>query len=271
MKLSIAGVGFVGAGFADWDAASEALRAGTQPGSLPLGELGRFLKADRLPRTERRRAGKSARLSMTACWEAVESSGLDPAELPMVFASSTGDTEVLTHTCSALAEPERMVSPTRFHNSVHNAASGYWSIAVGTREPATAMAAHDETAAAGLLEAAMQATVDGRPVLLVIYDIPFPEPLCQAEPISEPLAVALVLQPSAKDSHAHLTLDLGEGGAVSRMQSDDWQPLCEGVPAGGILPLLEAIARGEARELLMPVNVGQTLRVDYQPMEPGGP
>ena len=270
MKLSIEGIGFVGAGFADWNGAAEALRAGTEPGSLPLGELGRFLKADRLPRTERRRAGKSVRLSMTACWEAVESSGLDPADLPMVFASSTGDTEVLSHTCAALAEPERMVSPTRFHNSVHNAASGYWSIAVGTHEPATAIAAHDETAASGLLEAGMQASTTGRPVLLVIYDIPFPEPMCQAEPISEPLAVAMVLRSVDNDSQGTLSLSLGEGAPASPMQAGNWQALCDGVPAGRILPLLEALARGEARELVMPMSEGPALRLDYQPIERGG-
>lgn len=271
MKLAIEGIGFVGAGLADWNAAAEALRSGSSPGSLPLAELGRFLKADRLPRTERRRAGKSVRLAMTACWEAVEASGLDPADLPMVFASSSGDTEVLSHTCAALAEPERMVSPTRFHNSVHNAASGYWSIAVGTHEPATAIAAHDDTAGAGLLEAAMQATADDYPVLLVIYDIPFPEPMCQAEPIIEPLAVALVLRPAGHGSHDRVSISLGEkGGAATPMQAREWQALCDGVPAGRILPLLEALALGEGREIAMPTNGGPTLLVDYQPMKRGG-
>lgn len=271
MKLAIEGIGFVGAGFADWNTAAEALRSGSAPGSLSLAELGRFLKADRLPRTERRRAGKSVRLSMTACWEAVESSGLDPASLPMVFASSTGDTEVLSHTCAALAEPERMVSPTRFHNSVHNAASGYWSIAVGTREPATAIAAHDDTAAAGLLEAAIQATTDDHPVLLVIYDIPFPEPMCHAEPITEPLAVALVLRPAGHEPRDRVSISLDdEGLTATPMRGSEWQALCDGVPAGRILPLLEALAKGEAREIAMPTNGGPTLLVNYQPMKRGG-
>ncbi|MCL7743807.1 beta-ketoacyl synthase chain length factor [Guyparkeria hydrothermalis] len=270
MKLSIEGVGFVGAGLADWQAAVEALRADTSPGSLPLAELGRALKADRLPRTERRRAGKSVRLSMTACWEAVESAGLDPADLPMVFASTSGDTEVLSHICAALAEPERMVSPTRFHNSVHNAASGYWSIAVGTHQPATAIAAHHETAAAGLLEAAMQAVSENRPVLLVIYDIPFPEPMNQAEPIAEPLAVALVLRPASADSSNRLNLSLsGEHRDATSMQAEQWLALWEGVPAGRILPLLEAVARDEAREIAMPTGDGPTLVVDYEPMQRG--
>ncbi len=271
MKLAIEGIGFVGAGLADWNTAAEALRSGSSPGSLSLAELGRFLKADRLPRTERRRAGKSVRLAMTACWEAVESSGLDPANLPMVFASSSGDTEVLSHTCAALAEPERMVSPTRFHNSVHNAASGYWSIAVGTHEPATALACHDDTAGAGLLEAAMQATTGGLPVLLVIYDIPFPEPMCHAEAIAEPLAVALVLRPAGHESRDRVNISLGdEGGTATPMRGSKWQALCDGVPAGRILPFLEALALGESREIVMPTDGGPTLLVDYQSTERGG-
>ncbi|MBN2873389.1 MAG: beta-ketoacyl synthase chain length factor [Halothiobacillaceae bacterium] len=269
MRVAIEGIGFVGAGFADWCEAAGALRAGEAPGHVPLSELGRFLKADRLPRTERRRAGKSVRLAMTACWEAVEASGRDPACLPMVFASSSGDTEVLSHTCAALAEPERMVSPTRFHNSVHNAASGYWSIAVGTREPATAIAAHGDTAAAGLLEAAMQVTTEARPVLLVIYDIPFPEPMCQAEPISEPLAVALVLGPATTETTARVGVSLEAPEPGSRMRSAAWQPLCEGVPAGRALPLLEAIALGVPSDLVLSTDGGPSLRLDYQPGKRG--
>lgn len=267
MKLSISGIGFVGAALADWDEAADALRNGREPGHMPLDELGRALKADRLPRTERRRAGKSTRLAMTSCWEAVEAAGLDPATLPMVFASSTGDTEVLNHSCASLAEPERMISPIRFHNSVHNAASGYWSISVGAQEPATAIAAHNETAAVGLLEAGMQATLGNRPVLLVVYDLPFPEPMHQAEPISEPLAIALVIQPARKGDADQLKIELaaetdrGDPGMADRA----WERLRREVPAGRLLPLLEAMVRGEPREFPLALDETSGLDLSYQP------
>ena len=82
-----------------------------------------------------------------------------------------------------LATDGREVSPTRFHNSVHNAPSGYWAVATGSREPSTSLCAYDASFAAGLLEAAAQATVDDRPVTLVAYDLPYPEPLQRARPI----------------------------------------------------------------------------------------
>ena len=37
--------------------------------------------------------------------------------------------QVIHEICEALATDEREVSPTRFHNSVHNASAGYWGIA----------------------------------------------------------------------------------------------------------------------------------------------
>ncbi|WP_372590765.1 beta-ketoacyl synthase chain length factor [Guyparkeria sp.] len=269
MKLSIRGVGFVGAGLSDWLEARAALSDGQPPGHVPLEELGRALKADRLPRTERRRAGKSTRLAMTACWQAVEDAGVDPATLPMIFASSTGDTEVLTHSCAALAEPERAISPIRFHNSVHNAPSGYWSIAVGSREPATAIAAHGETAAVGLLEAAMQAVLEHRPVLYVVHDLPFPEPLCQVEPIPEAMAIALVLAPGGASSDDRLELVHTSNCEYcdNTMDEAGWEHLRASVPAARLLPLLDAMARGESRSLFLGLDSAAGLALTYKPGE----
>src|SRR5690606_40428753 len=67
-----------------------------------------------------------------------------------VFASSGGDYPIIDQICKALCEPERLVSPTQFHNSVHNSAAGYWSIATGSRAPSTSISAFDDTFAAGL-------------------------------------------------------------------------------------------------------------------------
>ncbi len=264
MKLSIRGVGFVGAGLSDWSEARAALRDGQPPGHVSLEELGRALKSDRLPRTERRRAGKSSRLAMTACWQAVEDAGVDPATLPMVFASSTGDTEVLTHSCAALAEPERAISPIRFHNSVHNAPSGYWSIAVGSREPATAVAAHRETAAVGLLEAAMQAVLDDRPVLFVVHDLPFPEPLCQVEAIPEAMAIALVLAPGGSPGDDQLEIGVSSDCDREEKPMDcDWERLRASVPAARVLPLLKAMAWGEPGSLFLRLDTAAGLELTY--------
>ena len=47
--------------------------------------------------------------------------------------------------------PNGTISPTQFHNSVHNAAAGYWHIAAGSAAPSLSVGGHDGAFAAGLL------------------------------------------------------------------------------------------------------------------------
>ena len=69
---------------------------------------------------------------------------------------------------STLADAPRMVSPTKFHNSVHNASTGYWSIATGSHFAANAISAYADTVAASLLEGAVQAVEEDLPVLVAL-------------------------------------------------------------------------------------------------------
>ena len=48
-----------------------------------------------------------------------------PHDLASVFVSSHGDLPITDALCTTLASNPRLLSPTRFHHSVHNAASGY--------------------------------------------------------------------------------------------------------------------------------------------------
>ena len=98
-------------------------------------------------------------------------SGLDAATLPSVFTSAHGDLAINDYMCSTLASEPTLISPTKFHNSVHNAAAGYWTIATGCHEASTALTAFDASFGAGLLEAASQCQADARPVLLVAVDV----------------------------------------------------------------------------------------------------
>src|SRR3546814_10360262 len=80
----------------------------------------------------------------------------DAGDLATVFAGSDADMAILQRISAALATPERIVSPTDFHNSVHNAAAGYWGIGTGSRAPSTTLAGYDASFALGLLEAGLQ-------------------------------------------------------------------------------------------------------------------
>ena len=106
-----------------------------------------------IPPNERRRAPESVLLAAEAAGQAVAMSGRDAATLACVFSSSHGDQPITDYMCATLARAPAELSPIRFHNSVHNAPAGYWTIAVGCREPSTAVSAQRASFGAGLLEA----------------------------------------------------------------------------------------------------------------------
>ncbi len=124
-----------------------------------------------LPPNERRRAPDSVAVALEVAQAACLDAGRSPALLPTVFASTYGDLAITDYMCATLAAAPHTLSPTRFHNSVHNAAAGYWSIATGCRAPYCALGAGVYTFAAGLFAAAVQVCADQTDVLLVVYDI----------------------------------------------------------------------------------------------------
>ncbi len=194
LAASVRGVSVWGPGLPGWAAARPVLagRAPFAAAELPLPPPAM------LGATERRRAGPVVRLALAVAGEAAAASGIPPASLRGVFGSSNGDGLVVGSILDALAraaEGERVVSPTQFHNSVHNAAAGYWSIAQGGRQAATCLGAHDWTWAAALLKAMVEVAAEREPVLLCCYDHPLPAPLDALRPTAAPFGVGLVLAP----------------------------------------------------------------------------
>ena len=153
----------------------------------------------------------------------------------MVFVSSDGDGDIVHRLCTAMAAPGSAVSPTDFHNSVHNAATGYWSIGAHSTAPSTALCAYDGSFAAGLLEAACLAATEARAVLLVAVDLPYPPPLAAHRPVRHGFAAAFALQ---RDSQ--LQVSVGEGKATPVPPGLE---SFEGNAAAACLPLLAALAR----------------------------
>ncbi|MDE2136327.1 MAG: beta-ketoacyl synthase chain length factor, partial [Gammaproteobacteria bacterium] len=188
----VGGVGLLGPGLPDWPAAVEVLtgRAPYAPRAAVIPPLAC------LPPAERRRTGKVVRLALTVGLEAVAHAGADAATLPAVFSSSGGDGENCHEICQVLAGPERQISPTRFHNSVHNAASGYWGIATGATPAANALCAGDASFGAGLLESLLQLRAAETAVLLIAYDADYPQPMRAVRPIPDAFGVALLLTPA---------------------------------------------------------------------------
>jgi len=117
-----------------------------------------------------------------------------------VFASTHGDLAISDYMSETLARTPSLVSPIRFHNSVHNAAAGYWTIGTECMQPYTAITAWGDTFGEGLLEALVQAEAGGHPVLYVAYDIEAKGPLTSMQPSRGLLGTGLVIAPLANES-----------------------------------------------------------------------
>lgn len=239
-NIYLDGIGLLGPGLTGWEQACDVL-SGRQPYMAAPTVLP---AVEKLPPAERRRVGISVKLSMAIGLEAARHAGADLAHLATVFSSTEADCENTHAILETLASNDRAISPTRFHNSVHNAPSGYWGIATGSMQPSTSLNAYDATFAAGLLEAATQAISHGKPCLLLAYDTAFPEPLWSLRPLPAAMGVALALNPCQTPSaRARLTLSLGDTTAT-RMPQDDLEHLRQHIPAARSLPLLALLAQG---------------------------
>jgi hypothetical protein len=277
LTAHIEGMGLLGPGLDGW-ANSVAVLEGSspylhQPTVVPVPEG--------LPPAERRRLGLVVKLALSVGLQATSKAGVEPDALPAVFASSGGDGQNCHEICQVLANDEKLISPTRFHNSVHNAAAGYWSIATRSKAASNALCAYDWTFAAGLLEAMTQVVVDQTRVLLVAYDAPYPQPLFDKRPIPEAFGVAFVLAPTepgtpllaadalrttsmAADAVGRLTLRLDDAPA-DRMDNAELEALRASIPAARSLPLLQRLAAGKAGVVNIDYLDGRSLAVDVAP------
>ncbi|MFT8243679.1 beta-ketoacyl synthase chain length factor [Roseomonas sp. BN140053] len=264
LRCWVSGIGLLGPGLPGWEG-SEAVLAGREawqdaPLAVPPPAL--------LAPTERRRTSPAVRLALAAAGAATADSGLDPASLDSVFASSNGDGAVVGAILDALATPDGVVSPTQFHNSVHNAAAGYWGIGTGSTRPSVSLGCHDDTFAAGLLQAAVQVATRGVPVLLCAYDAPLAPPLDAVRPTAVSFAVALVLVPQP-DAGSRAALRLRYATAAPAVDAPPpgsaSRALAAGNPAARALPLLEAIAARRAAALAIPLLDDAWLAVEVTP------
>lgn len=255
LNVGVLGIGLLGPGWADWATAQPQLRAPSTWQRVPC-----VVPAPaRLPATERRRAGLVVKASVVVADQACAAAAIDPSTLATVFTSSTGDPANCHAMCEALAGADRLVSPTRFTNSVHNVAAGYWHIAVHGMQASTSLGAFDASFAAGLLEAAVQCVVTQAPVLLVACDVPYPEPLHGVRPVADCVAVALVLAPAAG---RRLRLALAADAAATTCADAGFETLRGQVPAARALPLLQALAAADATSLVLEGLPGAALAVE---------
>lgn len=265
LTVFVEGIGLLGPGLPGWTLGRQYLAD-----ELPYQSARSVLPLPMaLPAAERRRAGAVVKVSLAVGQEAVEASGYPASELPSVFTSSSGDAINCHEICSALASNDRLISPTRFHNSVHNASSGYWSISTGAMAPSSVLCARDGSFAAGLLEAAAQVRLDNTGVLLVAYDTDYPEPLRSVRPLPDTFGVALVLTPlRSPNSLAQWTLAPATcltSTAAHLMGNRELETLRAAIPAARCLPLLHSVATHGAGTVVLDYLKGLQLAVQVAP------
>ncbi len=258
MTAWVDAIGIGAPGLANWAQAGSVLSGAQAYRAEPLPPPSTSL----LAANERRRTTPVIRLALQTAEDALREARIAPAELCSVFACASGDLEIVDKICTALSMPERPVSPTQFHNSVHNAPAGYWSLGAATRMPSTSIAANEYSFAAGLLEAWTMVETETQPVLLVAYDWPPPAALFEHWPLLHPFAVALLLTPRpTAGASVGLDLHLERGGEASTMADAGLEALRCDNPAARSLPLAAVIASAAEGQVRLPYSATNLLSV----------
>lgn len=268
-KIYVEGVGLLGPGMPDWETALPVLRGE----AVHLFEPTQLSAPARLGPAERRRAGPLVRLALNVADAAVTQSGADPSVLATVFCSSGGEGANCHSICEEMATARPLLSPTRFTNSVYNAAAGYWHIAVASHAASISVCAHDGSLSAGFLEATATILASDQRVLLVCYDLPYPEPLNSRRHIAENFGVAFVLSPCpTARSWARLQLQpiTASKALVTPCADPSLERMREGIPVAAALPLLQALARQDSTQLTLRYLDDLSLRVEVDAWDRDG-
>jgi hypothetical protein len=266
-NVDLAGIGVWCEHFGDWEQFCAVVRGDpveTEPKP----------KAERIPPRDRRRAPLFVRMAVEVMDQACRMAKVEPSSAATVFGSSLGDVQITDYMCRTVAGEPRSLSPTRFHNSVHNASTGYWSIATESHAAANAVSAYDYSPAIALLEGAIQAIEERLPVLVAFQEMAATATFESIYPSRHPLAVAMLLMPGQIAEHplGHLSLELDRSqasGAAPYGPDRSEAPLfadLEGNFAASMLGLLRAIAGSADFVDQVPVSAGSALTIGFSPL-----
>lgn len=221
-------------------------------------------KSEVIPANERRRAPLAVKLAVETSSQAVQMAELDAKDLPCVFVSGLGDTQLTDYMCKVLAGENKALSPTKFHNSVHNAAAGYWTISTGCMQSANSVAGFEESVSLTLMEALIQAKSTNSAMLLTFYDAPSSEILQPLLKNQQSFAFSLVIDPYEQSKNG-----FGYTAEINH-QKVSWpkmvlrEPLqhsYEFNPVGRILPFAKIITKDEDAIVSMPLSSETSLTI----------
>jgi hypothetical protein len=212
-----------------------------------------------LPPNERRRTTDTIKLALRTAEDTTRD--LDDttrSTLPAIFACVDGDTAISAQMTQAILSDEPMVSPIHFHNSVHNAPAGYWMIGQRNHQAASAVSAGDHQLGNALLETCSQLDNLTSDVMLILYDLPIDPIIETYQPDRVPFGAGLILsQTPAPGALAQIEIDL-EPSPPPVESNKNW---FGANPAAQILPLLQAIAKGQPGRFAYSLSAECTLSV----------
>ena len=224
----VRGIGFFSPGFRDvraWCRGDPDPDAGTPKASLLAGPL-------------RRRASLLTRIGVDVLQQAIAGAGCDPETTVSVWGTAHGEHSMAVALLAMMRRREGKLSPTQFHNSVHNTASGYASIATANGSASTTLTGGPELVFSAFLEAWCHLEAGAGDVALVLADEPLEGPF-EGREACAPLAIAFCL--SARKEGALAVLSGLRRDAVAPEKRHE---SFGGLYVSAALPLLERIAMG---------------------------
>jgi hypothetical protein len=265
IEFEVHGIGAWGPGFGNWTQLVEGVDTGCWSEQTPL-------QPERIPPRERRRSPHFVKIAVEVMSQACAQACADPEHLAVVFSTAMSDMRTNDYMCRTLVDAPAAVSPTKFHNSVNNAATGYWSIATGCLEPSNALCGFRQSAGIGLLEAAAQVQAERRPVLLVVQDEAAPPPLEHICPSSVDLALAVLLAPRGGPgkSLGRWRFETEPGGAPCTPLPGSVAARFAGNPAADLLPFLLANVGDGTADAAIRMALNGALKVRLSPAREAG-
>jgi hypothetical protein len=175
-----------------------------------------------LPATLRRRCSTVTRAALKAACACVS-----PEELPFlqsVFASRHGEADTMLSILETLARGE-LLSPMEFSLSVHNSASGMFSIHSANHKPSTAIAAGSRTIEAALIETHLAVQGRNEGALCVIADSYLPQVFrSRGDHADFCYALALRCLPAPAPTTHTVRISIAEPGDLVEAVSEDNLP-----------------------------------------------
>lgn len=258
LSFSILGVGAWGPRFRNWQDLQDIMA-----GKALEDDGAKGPKPEVIPANERRRAPLPVRLAVEASSQACAMAGIDASELASVFVSGLGDTQLTDYMCKVLAGDNKALSPTKFHNSVHNAAAGYWTISTNCMQAANSVAGFNESVSLTIMEAVVQAHAQQRPLLLTFYDAPSSPILKELLANEQSFAVSIIITPKTEGLAQTLNANVNEQSVewpVMGHLSDELAECYQKNPCAKILPVLQFLT-GERTALSMPLSADTALNL----------